>query len=122
MIKQIINWTAGGFFRTLGKFLLFLVIALILGYFMAQRNIHLPLIGIGKVNATVYESFSSAESRLYLDDHGTESYTSWHTVPYTQSVSLPVTQMQYRLKASDGFQADNSLTTIFTKFILWSIS
>lgn len=108
MIKQIINWTAGGFFRTLGKFILFGLIALILGYFMSQRNINLPLIGIGKVHAVVDEAFSSAESRLFLDNGGTETYTSWQNIPYTQTASYPVTQAQYRLKATNGFKKDNT--------------
>lgn len=42
MVKQIINWTAGSFFRTLGRILLYITIGALIGLFCVKNNIKLP--------------------------------------------------------------------------------
>lgn len=61
-----------------------------------------------KVKAATTYSWTTKQSRVYIDQQGTETQTSWQTIPYTQSVSYPVTQMQYRLKYSGGLTAGNT--------------
>lgn len=53
MVKQIINWTAGSFFRTLGRILLYITIGALIGLYCVNNNIKLPqwLIMIDKVDA-----------------------------------------------------------------------
>lgn len=108
-MKKIINWTFGGFFRTIGRTLAFLLLGGLLFYLLQISGFKLPsYLSIMKVDALVDESFSSAESRVFVDQQGTETILSWHDIPYTQSVSYPVTQMQFRLKATNGFRKDNT--------------
>lgn len=54
------------------------------------------------------DTFSTKEARWFYDVQGTESATSWQTIPYTQNFNWPVTQGQYRLKISNGWSAGSS--------------
>lgn len=108
-MKKVINWTFGGFFRTIGRTLAFLLIGTILGYIAFKSGIKITdIFGIMSVKAATSTAWTTKQSRLYLDDHGTETNTSWQTIPYTESPSLPVAQMQYRLRYSGGLDPDNT--------------
>ena len=61
-----------------------------------------------RLKASTTYSWTTKQSRVFIDQQGTETTTSWQTIPYTQSVSYPVTQMQYRLKYSGGLTAGNT--------------
>lgn len=116
-MKKILNWTFGSVFRTFGRIVAYLLVGLLLfliidksGLKINIRKISLTdLLGIGRVYASTY-SWTTKQSRVFIDQQGTETSTSWQTIPYTQSVSYPVTQMQYRLSYSAGLTAGNSYT------------
>ena len=60
MVKKIINWIANGFFRTLGKFLFFFLIACIVGILIGNGTVKLTdLLGIDIVYAETNANYSS---------------------------------------------------------------
>lgn len=112
MIKQIINWTAGGFFRTLGKLLLFIVIGLIVGIFLSQKKINLPLISFGKVYAETGTYNTSTYNYKYQECDLTQNHcrlsTAWKVSwPSMGTISSPGT-----LPRLDGSPATTQLTGI----------
>lgn len=116
-MKKILNWTFGSVFRTFGRIVAYLLVGLLLFVIIDKSGLKIniksiklyDLLGIGRVYASTY-SWTTKQSRVYIDQQGTETQTSWQTIPYTQSVSYPVTQMQYRLSYSGGLTAGNSYT------------
>lgn len=116
-MKKILNWTFGSVFRTFGRIVAYLLVGLLLFLIIDKSGLKIniksiklyDLLGIGRVYASTY-SWTSKQSRVFIDQQGTETTTSWQTIPYTQSVSYPVTQMQYRLSYSGGLTAGNSYT------------
>ena len=114
-MKKILNWTFGSVFRTFGRIVAYLLVGFVLFLIIDKSDLKInirkisltDLLGIGRVYASTM-SWTNKESRLFIDQQGTEVTTSWQTIPYTQSVSYPVTQMQYRLTYSGGLIAGNS--------------
>lgn len=64
-----------------------------------------------KVSASTKQSWATSQSRIVMDNHGSNSFTSWQNNPYTfTGLSYPVKNAQFRLRTSDGFSAENSYT------------
>lgn len=104
-MKNIINWTFGGFFRSLGRILCYLAIGTLISILLSYSGIKLPSIfGVIDVNASAYQTFSTSQVRMRYDERGTLKYTSWYNTNYTfDSLSYPVVSLQFRVKSSDGF-------------------
>lgn len=60
------------------------------------------------IKAEVLENWSVSENRYRYDDHGTNTYSSWQTTPYTWNPTLPVDKIQFRVKANNGFSYENT--------------
>lgn len=80
MSNKILNWLAGGFFRKLGSMLVYIFIALIIGYFVSNSDIKLPfsdLLGIEKVSAATVPQWSDSlpalQNVIYRDCSGTNT-------------------------------------------------
>lgn len=108
-MKKVINWTFGGFFRAIGRTLAFLLLGSLVGFIAFKSGFKITdLFSIMSVKASTTYSWTTKQSRLYLDQQGTETTTSWESIPHTFSPSYPVSQMQYRLQYSGGLNAGNS--------------
>lgn len=67
MIKKILNWTVGSFFRTIGRVFAFLVISILLILIGSKLGFKIPLIGVIDVKADVI-NFSNARFQNYFID------------------------------------------------------
>lgn len=120
-MKKIINWTFGSVFRTIGRILAYLLIAL-LGVLIIQKNdIKITdLLGIYKVNAATLHSWSTQQTRVQTTHDGTDTWSSWYNIngdnPYTFSssdLSNPVKSIAWHLRSSDGLSTENTYTFQF---------
>lgn len=79
-MKNIINWTLGGFFRSIGRILSFLVIGLIIGLIVAKSGLRLPtwLQPLYVVRAdTISYNYSQYRVQYYGLGTGTNVWNSW---------------------------------------------
>lgn len=57
-----------------------------------------------KVNASAYQTFSVSQVRMRYDERGTLKWTSWYDTNHTfDNLTFPVSNLQFRVKSSDGF-------------------
>lgn len=82
MVKKILNWTANGFFRSLGKFLFFFLITCLIAILVGNGSLKLTdLLGIETVNAQVIDTYrvwdTGNSSRYYFScDNGSNNTTA----------------------------------------------
>lgn len=108
-MNKVINWTFGGFFRAIGRTLAFLLLGFLVGFIAFKSGVKITdLFSFMRVKASTTYTWTTKQSRLYIDQQGTETTTSWETIPHTFSPTYPVSQMQYRLQYSGGLKAGNS--------------
>ncbi len=109
-MKQIFNWTAGAFFRSVGRFIFFVLIGGLFAFLIAKSGLKIPdfLNPLYIVNASVLDDWTSSQSRYRYDDHGTNTYSSWETTPHTWEPTLPVNKIQWRVKYSQGLSYENT--------------
>lgn len=79
MVKKIINWTANGFFRSLGRFLFFFCITAILALLFANSSLKITdLLGIDTVYAAT-QNYNSAYMSVKTCAPNTPSYScNWY--------------------------------------------
>lgn len=114
-MKNIINWTFGGFFRTLGRILCFLVLGTIVGYLLSVSGFNFPswLKFAYVVNAEVLEQWSISESRYRFDERGTQTWSSFESTPHNWSPTFPVSGLQFRVYATNGLDSQNTYVLKF---------
>lgn len=94
MVKKIINWTANGFFRSLGRFLFFFCITAILALLFANSSLKITdLLGIDTVYAATQESYSWTFYNVKTCAPNTPTYSCIQTSNRQPNTGyLPVTE------------------------------
>lgn len=118
MVNKIANWTFGGFFRTLGRFLAFLGIGLLVALFCHKNDIKIgSLLGIEYVNASVNEQWATKQVKIQTcNGNGDCSWSSNYDANHNftgSDLTYPVSALEWRLKATSGLSIENSYTFSF---------
>lgn len=87
MVKKIINWTAGGFFRSLGRILMYVVIGLLLSLLLSKSGFKLPsFFQLDLVNAASITSSSDTYLTQWCSNMNCD-YTLSGSTYYTDFVN-----------------------------------
>lgn len=113
MVNKITNWTFGGFFRTLGRTLAFIVIGLLIGLILQKNDIKIgQLFGIEYVNAAAIENWSVKQVKIQTcNGDGVCSWSSNYDANHNftgSDMSYPVQALEWRVRASNGLSRENS--------------
>lgn len=94
MVKKIINWTANGFFRSLGRFLFFFLITAIFALLFANSSVKITdLLGIDTVYAASQESYNWTFYNVKTCAPNTPSYSCIQTSNRQPNTGyMPVTE------------------------------
>lgn len=84
MIKKVVNWVFGSFFRTMGRFFFFLFFGFLIAIIISKSNVNIKwtdLLGIETVKAVSYTTDVRAKSSSYFDINNASAFTcnSWDT-------------------------------------------
>lgn len=76
MIRNIFNWVGGGFFRTIGRFVAFIVLGAVAYILIGKSNIKITdLLGIETVKAVTYTTEVKTISSSYFDINNASDFT-----------------------------------------------
>lgn len=95
ILKQILKWFSGGFFRRLGSIFAFIFIGMLIALLMAKNDIKLPsIIGIDYVNAASVSKATDQWALQYCADRtcdytvgGSTYYRDYQNVNASQSIN-----------------------------------
>lgn len=118
MVNKVINWTFGGFFRTIGRTIAFIVIGALIGLIFYKNDISIPkLLGIETISAQEVNSWATNQVKINTcNGNGTctdSSNANGNQTYSGSSLSYPLNFVQWRLKASNGLSKDNYYTLTF---------
>ena len=65
-MKKVLDWTLGGIFRTIGRFIGFLLIGLLLSFIVFKSNLKITdLLGFDVVKADTLYSWTTQQARIH---------------------------------------------------------
>lgn len=112
-MKNIINWTLGGFFRSIGRILSFLVIGLIIGLIVAKSGLRLPTwlqpLYVVRADSVSY-NYSQYRVQYYELGTGTTVWNSWQNFGTSSPLSsgYGVQSIATRFGFSSKFSANTT--------------
>lgn len=111
-MNKIFNWTFGSLFRTIGRLLGFLIVCILLLLIGSKLGLKIPdFLMPMKISADEVEyTFSTNQSNVCVDDHGTQRCGGWKNNPYDDNLNYPLELIKYRVKLNDGWLKDNVYT------------
>ena len=116
-MKKIIDWTFGGIFRTIGRFIGFIIIGTIVGLILVKNDFEISdLLGFEKVYASTTENWATKEVKIYTCHDDTCAWSSNYTANHNftgSDLDYPVHAIEWRVKATNGLSQENTYTFSF---------
>ena len=115
-MKKIINWTFGSIFRTLGRIICYVIVAMVIGYFIQKNDIKITsLLGIERISAatitttdnnfrirTMYNKLASDPSWV----SGSHNFGSSYSLPSGDNAKGLLDAIMVRMTNNSYFQRD----------------
>lgn len=117
-MKQILNWTAGAFFRSIGRFLFFVLIGGLFAFLIAKSDIKLPnwLMPLYVKADTLDYTLKQYRIQYYSLSQGTTAWNSWTNFQTSSSFSggygVKTIAVRFGTSSSNKFQTGTSYRVV----------